>query len=242
MAVQTYYRTNGRLAAALLTTGAGSTNGITGVVSAWADSIPCVVIAGNENSKFTFPENPLRHVGRAGLRFVPDGRTRQQIPEPRDAQGAQAQYELQKAAHIALDARPGPTWIEIPLDVQSQRIERADIPQFEGARRQRLPERGRRRANRLRAGALLKAERPILWLGNGIRLAGGETRIAPLLEKLGAPALVSWAGIDMIDSSHPLVFGRAGVYGQRAANFILQNSDYVLAVGTRWPSRRSATT
>ena len=72
-----------------------------------------------------------------------------------------------------------------------------------------------------------------MWLGHGIRLAGAEKQIEPLLNRLGRPALVSWAGIDMVDSDHPLVFGRAGVYGQRAANFILQNSDYVLAIGTR---------
>jgi acetolactate synthase-1/2/3 large subunit len=72
-----------------------------------------------------------------------------------------------------------------------------------------------------------------LWLGHGIRLAGAEKQIAPLLDLLGVPALVSWAGIDMVDSTHPLVFGRAGVYGQRAANFILQNCDYLLTIGTR---------
>ena len=115
MAVQTYYRTNGRLAAALLTTGAGATNGVTGVVSAWADSIPCVVIAGNENSKFTYPENPLRMWGVQGYdscqmvsrvsKYV------QRVTEPE-----QAVYELEKAVHIAFDGRPGPTWIEIPMD------------------------------------------------------------------------------------------------------------------------------
>jgi len=81
--------------------------------------------------------------------------------------------------------------------------------------------------------ALLAAQRPLLWLGHGIRLAGAEKKIEPLLDLLGIPALVSWAGIDMIDSKHPLVFGRAGVYGQRAANFILQNCDYLLTIGTR---------
>lgn len=232
MAVQTYYRTNGRLAAALLTTGAGSTNGITGVVSAWADSIPCLIIAGNENSKFTFPENPLRMWGVQGYdscQMV----ERVSKYQMRVMQGAQAGFELQKAAHIALDARPGPTWIEIPLDVQGQRIERAALPTFEAPPAvDYLSDAVAAQVDSVLT-ALLKAERPLLWLGNGIRLAGAETRIAPLLEKLGVPALVSWAGIDMIASSHPLVFGRAGVYGQRAANFILQNSDYVLAIGTR---------
>lgn len=232
MAVQTYYRTCGKLAAALLTTGAGSTNGVTGVVSAWADSIPCVVIAGNENSKFTFPENPLRMWGVQGYdscQMV----ERVSKYQMRVMQPTQAQFELTKAAHIALEGRPGPTWIEIPLDIQSQRIERDTIARFDAPPApDHLTEAVAAQVDSVLA-ALLKAERPVLWLGNGIRLAGAETRIAPLLERLGAPALVSWAGIDMIDSGHPLVFGRAGVYGQRAANFILQNSDYVLAIGTR---------
>lgn len=232
MAVQTYYRTCGKLAAALLTTGAGSTNGVTGVVSAWADSIPCVVIAGNENSKFTTAGNPLRMWGVQGYdscQMVERvSKYQQRVMQP-----AQAALELHKAAHIALEGRPGPTWIEIPLDIQSQRIERDTIAQYTPpAAPDYLSDAVAAQVDSVLA-ALLHAERPVLWLGNGIRLAGGESRIVPLLEKLGTPALVSWAGIDMVDSSHPLVFGRAGVYGQRAANFVLQNSDYVLAVGTR---------
>ena len=232
MAVQTYYRTNGRLAVALLTTGAGSTNGVTGVVSAWADSIPCLVIAGNENSKFTFPENPLRMWGVQGydscqmVSRVCKHTERVMRPE-------QLVYELQKAVHIALDGRPGPTWVEIPMDIQSSRIDPATLARFEAPPATAYLSADVAAQVDSVLAALLKAERPVLWLGNGIRLAGAERLIAPLLERLGAPALVSWAGIDMIDSDHPLVFGRAGVYGQRAANFILQNSDYVLAIGTR---------
>lgn len=232
MAVQTYYRTNGRLSAALLTTGAGSTNGVTGVVSAWADSIPCVVIAGNENSKFTFPENPLRMWGVQGYdscQMVSQvSKYVQRVTEPE-----QAVYELEKAVHIAFEGRPGPTWIEIPMDIQSRHILQSDMMHFEAPKV--VEQLGSEVSAQIDSAidALLKAERPVLWLGNGIRLAGAEKKIASLLEKLGTPALVSWAGIDMIDSDHPLVFGRAGVYGQRAANFILQNSDYVLAIGTR---------
>lgn len=232
MAVQTYYRTCGRLSAALLTTGAGSTNGVTGVVSAWADSIPCLLIAGNENSRFTRADNPLRMWGVQGydscqmVREVTKYAERVMRPE-------YAVYELEKAAHIALAGRPGPTWVEIPMDIQSSRIPPAALEHYAvpAAPEYLTADVQRQLASVLEA--LTRAERPLLWLGNGIRLAGAERLIAPLLEQLGVPALVSWAGIDMIASSHPLVFGRAGVYGQRAANFILQNSDYVLAIGTR---------
>ncbi|KQV47554.1 thiamine pyrophosphate-binding protein [Duganella sp. Root336D2] len=232
MAVQTYYRTNGRLAAALLTTGAGSTNGVTGVVSAWADSIPCLVIAGNENSKFTFAENPLRMWGVQGYdscQMVERVSKYQQ----RVTRGEQAVFELEKGVHHALAGRPGPVWIEIPMDVQAARITRDSVAHFEAPVATGYLDAAVSQQVDSAVAALVAAERPLLWLGNGIRLAGAERKIAPLLEKLGMPALVSWAGIDMIDSDHPLVFGRAGVYGQRSANFILQNSDYVLAIGTR---------
>lgn len=232
MAMQTYYRTHGKLSGALLTTGAGSTNGVTGVVSAWADSIPGIIIAGNENSKFDKPDNPLRMWGVQGydsvdmVRKVTKYAHRVTAPE-------QAVYEIQKAAHITLDQRPGPCWIEIPMDYQSSRIDPASSVQFvPPAPVNTVPAKLAAQIDSV-VDALLAAERPLLWLGHGIRLAGAENQIVPLLDLLGVPALVSWAGIDMVDSSHPLVFGRAGVYGQRAANFILQNCDYLLAIGTR---------
>ena len=129
MAMQTYYRTNGKLSGALLTTGAGSTNGVTGVVSAWADSIPGIVIAGNENSKFNKPENLLRMWGVQGydavdmVRKVTKYASRVTAPE-------QCVYEVQKAAHITLEHRPGPVWVEIPMDFQSSKIDPATSAQF----------------------------------------------------------------------------------------------------------------
>ena len=232
MAVQTYYRTSGRLAAAILTTGAGSTNGVTGVVSAWADSIPCIVIAGNENSKFTSAENPLRMWGVQGydsthmVSQVTKYAQRVAAPE-------RAVYELEKAAYVALSDRPGPCWIEIPMDLQAARLPGDAIEHFTPpAPADPIPAQTGMQVADI-ASALASAERPVLWLGHGIRLAGAAELVPELLAALGVPALVSWAAIDLIDSDHPLVFGRAGVYGQRSANFILQNSDYVLAIGTR---------
>ncbi len=231
MAVQTYYRVEGRIACALLTTGAGSTNGVTGVVSAWADSIPCLIIAGNENSKFCFPDNPLRMWGVQGYDSC---QMVSQVTKyaQRVTEAEQTVFELQKGLHIALDARPGPVWIEIPMDIQSRRIERSALAQFSAPSPAAVSDTFAAQVESVVA-ALAHAERPVLWLGNGIRLAGAADKVRPLIEQTGSPTLLSWAGIDMVDSDHPLVFGRAGVYGQRAANFILQNSDYVLAIGTR---------
>ena len=232
MAMQTYYRASGKLSASLLTTGAGSTNGVTGVVSAWADSIPCLVIAGNENSKFTKPDSPSRMWGVQGydsvdmVRKVTKYARRVTTPD-------QVVFEIQKAAHIALNERPGPCWIEIPMDIQATKIDPHSSIQFVAPTPVSYSTPQLTVQIESVVAAFLAAKRPLLWLGNGIRLAKSERKIEPLLNLLCMPALVSWAGIDMIDSKHPLVFGRAGVYGQRAANLILQNCDYLLTIGTR---------
>ena len=233
MAMQTYYRTSGTITAAILTTGGGSTNATTGVVGAWADSIPCLVISGNENSKYTHPENPLRMWGVQGydssgmMEKVTKYHSRVMEPEC-------AVYELEKAYQICQTGRPGPVWVDIPMNIQSMKVEPGDLraytPDISAAKE--AGSEAEQSAAQI-ADLLQNAKRPVLWLGHGIRLAGGADLIPELLEKTGIPALVSWAGADMVDSDHPLVYGRAGVYGQRAANFVLQNSDFVLAIGTR---------
>ena len=232
MAMQTYYRTHGKLAACLLTTGAGATNGVTGVLSAWADSIPGIIIAGNENSKFTKTDNPLRMWGVQGYDTVEMVRKITKYAH-RVTNPTQAVYEIQKAAFMALDQRPGPCWIEIPMDIQASRIEPSTSVEFLPPSTAHVISQAVLEQAQTVVQSLRTAQRPVLWLGNGIRLAGAEKKVEVLLNALDIPALVSWAGIDMIDSDHPLVFGRAGVYGQRSANFVLQNSDYVLAIGTR---------
>lgn len=232
MAMQTYYRTSGQLSAAILTTGAGSTNGVTGVVSGWADSIPGIVIAGNENSKYAQPHSPYRMWGVQGydsvdmVRKVTKYANRVTSPES-------VTYELEKAAHLTLDQRPGPVWIEIPMDIQSSLVDPKTCDHYQApAVKEYLTDQLLSQVDNV-IESLITSERPVLWLGHGIRLSGAKQKIEPLLNRLGIPALVSWAGIDMIDSNHPLVYGRAGVYGQRCANFVLQNSDYLLSIGTR---------
>lgn len=232
MAMQTYYRVSGKLAACLLTTGAGSTNGITGVLSAWADSIPGIIIAGNENSKYTKVNNPLRMWGVQGydsvdmIRKITKYAKRVEVPE-------QAVYELQRAAFVAQERRPGPCWIEIPMDIQAARIDASTLTQFIAPSTQDELELIVQEQVMNVANSLRMAKRPVLWLGHGIRLSGAQKKAEALINTIGIPALVSWAAIDIVDSNHPLVYGRAGVYGQRCANFVLQNSDYILAIGTR---------
>ena len=234
MAVQTYYRTSGVVTAAVLTTGGGSTNATTGVVGAWADSIPAMVISGNENSKYTTPDNPLRMWGVQGYDSsgMMAGVTKFQarVMDPLEV-GATLELAYQRAT----EGRPGPVWVDIPMNVQSMDADETEMERRRAAVVSPAPEvRPEVAAAAKRVADLLRSsERPVLWLGHGIRLAGAVESLPELLAKTNAPSLLSWAGMDMVESDHPLVFGRAGVYGNRHSNFVLQNSDLVVAIGTR---------
>jgi acetolactate synthase-1/2/3 large subunit len=231
MAMQTYYRMHGKLAACLLTTGAGASNGVTGVLSAWADSIPGLVIAGNENSKFTKLDNPLRMWGVQGydsvdmVRKITKYSSRVSDPE-------RAMFEIKKAVFISKNNRPGPCWIEIPMDIQANLVDPKKCQDFKMPVDVLNQNPGAADLDSVMK-ALKTSQRPVLLFGHGIRLAKAEDKLNTLLDALNVPALISWAGIDMVDSDHPLLFGRAGVYGQRCANFVLQNCDYLLSIGSR---------
>ncbi|MBA0884385.1 thiamine pyrophosphate-binding protein [Flavobacterium undicola] len=235
MAMQTYYRTNGKVTAAILTTGAGSTNGITGVVSAWADSIPGIIISGNEHSKFVELHKDVRMWGVQGYDSpaMVEKVTKYAV---KVSETNLVVYELEKAYSIAKYGRPGPCWIDIPMNLQSSNIEENEIIHFQPSE---LPQLNLDSDLKLLENidliteSIKKSKRPLFWFGNGIRLANAEKLLELLLEKYKVPSLVTWAGIDTIDSNHPLVYGRAGTYGQRSANFIVQNCDLLICIGTR---------
>lgn len=240
MAMQTYFRTSGVITAAIVTTGAGSTNAVTGVVSAWMDSIPGIIISGNENAKYTDENNPLRIWGIQGYdsTAMVEKVTKyaKRICKPEDTQ-----FELETAYYLAGTGKPGPCWLDIPMNIQAAIIEENSLTPFQkpvspsaicNLAYPDLISNPEYAAEKILSSMKL-AKRPVIWLGHGIRLANAVPLIEPLIDALQCPVLVSWAGIDMIDSDHPLVFGRAGVYGQRAANFVLQNCDFLLTIGTR---------
>jgi len=235
MAMQTYYRTSGKVTAAILTTGAGSTNGITGVVSAWADSIPGLIISGNENSKYVDLHKDLRMWGVQGydssLMVDKVSKYSSRVMDPVDTR-----HEIEKAYTLTTHGRPGPCWVDVPMNIQSANVDEAELYPYSLSENPVLDIQTGEALKAEVAGLvdrLKKAERPLFWLGHGIRLAGAHNYIKTLLEKCQIPALVTWAGIDMIDSEYPLIYGRAGTYGQRCANFIVQNCDLLICVGTR---------
>lgn len=238
MAVQTYWKVTGQPTFALVTAGAGSSNAITGVLSAWADSIPCLVLSGQENARYITPDHRLRMYGIQGYDspFAVSKMTKYaaRVMQPEDCL-----YELEKAWHFAVSGRPGPCWLDFPMSVQGSMVEESSLrrytPEPESIRSSLVPQTG----SALKAQAectlqhLRSAKRPVIWLGVGVRMAGAAKKAAALASKLNIPILLTWSAIDLLPSDDPLVFGRAGVYGQRASNFILQNADYLLTIGTR---------
>ena len=240
MAATTYYRMTGKVSVVLLTTGAGSTNGVTGVVSAWMDSMPVLIISGNENSRFTSPENPLRIWGVQGYDSTKmvEGVTKwtDRIMHPESVLDV-----ISRAYSIASASRQGPVWIDVPMNIQAAPVNADNLLPVKSWQldfKDYVPDVDSRIVNcndgvKSVLSILASSSRPVLWLGNGIRAAGAEHRVRELVESLGIPTLVSWQACDILDSEHPLCFGRAGVYGQRAANFVLQNSDALICIGTR---------
>ena len=231
MAMQAYYRVTGKITAALVTAGGGSSNAITGVLSAWADSLPGIIISGQENSRFIQSMRDMRMWGIQGFdsTLMVDKITKYSA---RVMDSKQSVYELEKAYYIAGHGRPGPVWIDYPMDVQGERISIDELNHF-------LPKCDEPITVsdsdvRVVLEMINASKRPVFWLGQGIRLSGAMEKVPFLLEKFKFPTLVTWAGIDMLDDDHPLNFGRAGVYGNRAANFVVQNSDLVITIGNRF--------
>jgi len=238
MAVQTYWKITGIPTFALVTAGGGSSNAITGVLSAWADSVPCIVISGQENPRYITPDHDLRLYGIQGYDspFAVSKMTKYgaRIMEPEHVL-----YELEKAWHYATTGRPGPCWLDFPMAIQAAMVEEETLPHY--VPEEDIPELGGAKlegvalaeAVKITLQHLREGHRPLLWLGVGIRMAGAAAEIARLVELLGVPVLLTWSAIDLLPSGHPLVMGSAGVYGQRAANFILQSCDCLVTIGTR---------
>lgn len=233
MAAGSYYRASGKLSVALVTAGAGASNAVTGVLSNWADSIPCIILSGQEATKYIDQHSTLRMFGTQGLDIV---KMVQGITKHSELlTEANSTFKvLEFARKIALGGRPGPVWIDIPFDVQSKVI---DVPNWE------YPENSED-LHELNQGTdisdynstyeiLKSAKRPLIIGGNGVRLSDSNSLLESFIDRNSIPFLLTWSAIDIIDNNHNLYFGRFGLYGQRCANFIVQNADVILVLGSR---------
>jgi len=217
--------------AVLVTTGPGGTNAATGLAAAWLDSTPCVFLSGQVKRADLLTGRGVRSMGPQELDVVsvvtPLTKYAKTIINPESIR-----YELEKAWHLANSGRRGPVWLDIPLDVQSATIDDNNLkgftPEAEFVDRSRLSE------GVAKAVALLRtAERPVLFIGNGARLAFVDGLVERLVETLKIPTLLTWKSMDMLAEEHPYFAGRPGSVATRGSNFTQQNSDCIVVIGAR---------
>jgi len=234
IAAEAYSKQTGSLGVALVTTGPGGTNAITGVAGAWLDSTPMLVISGQVKRADLKGHSGVRQLGVQEVDIVSIVSTITKaavtITDPETIR-----YHLERAAALARRGRPGPVWLDIPLDVQAATLDPASLKGFEQSE---WPETGRPidlPKSVARVVELLKsAARPVILVGNGVRLAGGYAVLQQVLAEIPVPVLVATSlGIDLVAEDHPRFFGRPGPIAPRYANFTLQNCDLLISVGAR---------
>jgi acetolactate synthase-1/2/3 large subunit len=238
IAAENYSKATNHLGFALLTTGPGSTNAITGLAGAWLDSTPTFFVSGQVKraDRMFHPDGTPMGVRQVGVQEVdivsvvtPLTKYAVTVLEPNDIR-----YHLEKALYLALHGRPGPVWIDIPLDVQAFPLEEpSTLRGFDPTELGTPTDPHLAEAVSAAIDALNKSERPMLLIGNGIRLSRAEAEMEKLLRVLDIPVEVTWLAIDMIADDDPLYVGRPGTIAQRGANFAVQNCDYLLSIGAR---------
>lgn len=232
IAAEGYTRLSNKVGVSYVTTGPGGTNAITGVMGAWVDSIPILIISGQVKTEITHCENKcLRQLGDQEINIIdivkPITKYAVMIKDKKNIK-----YELDKAVSIALSGRPGPVWIDVPLDIQAASLMLTELCK-ENFHKEKTD--GEIDIDSIKEiyDSLCMAERPVVICGNGVRLSNSIPELKMLVEKMGIPVLTSISGIDLFDSSNNLFFGRPGILGERAANFIIQNSDLLIVLGTK---------
>jgi acetolactate synthase-1/2/3 large subunit len=236
MAAEAYYRLTNRLAVVNVTSGPGGTNAITGVYGAFVDSIGMLVISGQVKIETTVRSTglALRQYGDQELDIEelvrPITKYVTMVTDP-----LTIRYHLEKAIYLATTGRPGPVWLDIPLDVQASMIEPDDLlPGFDPAE---LDEPWKATDVDAAAAAIMeklaKAERPVVFAGGGVRLSGAHAEFIAFVEKLGIPVVTGWNAHDVIWNDHPLYAGRPGTIGDRGGNMVVQSADFLLILGSR---------
>lgn len=230
MAAEAYARYSGRMAAVCVTSGPGATNTLTGVMGAWQDSLPMIVLSGQVRYEISVPKSglQLRYRGIQEFEIIPTVKNMTKyavmLTDP-----LAAKRELVKAIHIAMEGRRGPVWLDVPQDIQNAGVEESELYEVEewkggvpAVNREILAE---------VVDLLRKAERPCVLAGSGIISSGNRQEFEKLVDKLGVPVIGgSWVA-DNLYTEHPLYYGNSGNVGPRTGNFILQNADVILTLG-----------
>ena len=234
MASVGYAKTRNSYASAIVTTGCGATNAITGVLDAWQDNVPCLFVSGQVKRKETCHNAavPLRQFGVQEADIVavvkPITKYAVMLNDP-----LEVLYELEKMSFLAMNGRPGPVWLDVPLDVQGEMVDVEQLRHYPIETEQVIKPIPIEKDMDLLKKRLASAERPIIIAGNGIRLGGAEEIFQKFVDKYQVPVVFSYLAIDLLPSDHPQYVGRLGIKGDRAGNFAVQNADLVVSIGCR---------
>ena len=228
LAADAYAQYNNNIGVGLVTTGPGGTNAITGVAAAWTDSIPLLMISGQVKTA-DFSNGQVRTKGFQELDIVSIVK-----PITKYAVTVTNSYDIKKildeAVYLCRTGRPGPVWIDVPLDIQASMIDESKLEGY-------IPEKEIEIDIMDEIDKIIKcfqrAKRPVILAGYGIKTSGAEEVFNKVIDILKAPVLTTWKAMDLLPENHPLFIGRPGCIGQRAANFAQQNSDLIMTVGAR---------
>jgi acetolactate synthase I/II/III large subunit len=224
LAAGAYYKTTGHLAAALVTAGGGASNAVTGVVSLWADSTPVLIFSGQESTVYLEQHKNRRMFGTQGFDIVDMvKKTTKYAKTITDA--SSIQQELENCYHNAMDLRKGPVWLDVPFNIQSAEVDYRMWNEY-------TPTHLECEIDQV-VDILKNSKKPLFLAGNGIKLSKSVELFKNKLEKIQIPVMLTWSGIDILEETHPLYFGRPGIYGARAANFIFQQADCIIVLGSR---------
>ena len=235
MEAQGYSRVTGKPGVALVTTGGGVANTLTGILSAFLDSIPVLVISGNESSFHCVNYAALRAYGVQGFNSVevmkPVTKTSLRIMDVRDVA-----KDFGTVWNLAQTDRKGPVLLDFPMDLQRKLISPDDLNPEKRVEAQSMSKQLDAHLDqeiKALVSALSRSTRPLLYIGNGCRTAEDLKNVKSLVETEGIPFALAWSAADLFPSDHPLNVGRIGIYGDRAANIALQKADLLLCIGTR---------
>jgi acetolactate synthase-1/2/3 large subunit len=231
IAAEGYARMNNKLGACIITSGPGGTNALTGTLCNWLDSIPVIYISGQVNKEMTtnYTGLPLRQLGDQEFNIIESVKNMTKYAvQVNDA--SEIRYHLEKACELATSGRPGPVWIDIPLNVQSVNIEPDELDGYNDIIESPSP-------SQLEINSLLEkwnqAEKPLMIVGNGVRLSGGIEELYKTLNQTNIPVISAVNGNDIVNHDYDHYCGRFGTHAQIGANNLLSECDFLLSVGSR---------
>lgn len=234
IAAEAYAQYTNNIGVAIVTTGPGGTNTITGVAAGWIDSTPMMILSGQVKRADMIGDKGIRQMGPQEVDIVP-------IVKPITKYAVSVldpekiRYHLEKAYYLATTGRKGPVWLDIPLDVQGATVDENSLEGFIPTKEKKTESQKKDFEFKIAKTIELinSAKRPVILAGNGIYLAGAKDEFLKLAEKLDIPILTTWKSIDLIEQDHRLFAGRPGSIASRGANFTLQNADLLITIGAR---------